>query len=84
MFNKKTYKLFVEGFRGGESKVTRRNKRVAKLFEGVGVESCEGMGSGGGSGDERFALTSHAAVHLYLSVKVMVKCGSQFGSYMPL
>lgn len=50
-------------------------------MEGVGVESCEGMGCAGGSGDGRFALTSHAAVHLYLSVKVMDKCGSQLGSF---
>jgi hypothetical protein len=83
MFNKKTYKFFAEGFRGGESKVARRNKRVAKLG-GVGVESCEGMGCGGGSGEESFALTSHAAVHLYVSVKVMGKCGSQLGSFTPL
>jgi hypothetical protein len=55
-----------------------------EIVGGVGDESCDGTGwgeEGVGSKDSR--LRHKRQVHLYLSVKVMVKCGSQLGSSVP-
>jgi len=38
---------------------------------GVGVEPWAATGCGGGSGEARFALTSHTETHVYVRVKVM-------------